>query len=93
MSIQKQKKQKFLFEALIYQLQHLPWSKGLFSFFDKIKAGTLIISFFKKNKTEMKMNKMFITIPLILMVILFTSNAMAHDDAHSEEKDGHGMYE
>ena len=34
---------------------------------------------------------MFITIPLILMGMLFASNAMAHDDAHDEG--GHGMYE
>jgi hypothetical protein len=37
------------------------------------------------------MKKMFITIPLILMGMLFASNAMAHDDAHDEG--GHGMYE
>ena len=39
------------------------------------------------------MKKIFIAIPLILMGMLFASTAMAHDGAHDEGKDGHGIYE
>ena len=39
------------------------------------------------------MKKIFFAIPLILMGTLFASTAMAHDGAHDEGKDDHGMYE
>ena len=39
------------------------------------------------------MKKVFTTIPLITMLMLFASTAMAHDGEHEGEKKGHGMYE
>jgi hypothetical protein len=39
------------------------------------------------------MKKVFAAISLIAMLMLFVSSSMAHDGAHDEGKEGHGMYE
>ncbi len=39
------------------------------------------------------MKKVFAAISLIAMLMLFASSAIAHDGAHDEGKEGHGMYE